>query len=106
MPARIRANTKAAYRFFANGRVEESDILSGRFAATRARCDASDGPILLIQDATEFSSRRASVSAVGVTKTSTAVATSEDACVIILSADADAFELGGNDQGCRWGWRP
>jgi Transposase DNA-binding len=62
------ANTKAAYRFFANGRVEEGDILSGHFAATRARCDASDGPILLIQDTTEFSYQRASVSAVGVTK--------------------------------------
>jgi Transposase DNA-binding len=62
------ANTKAAYRFFANGRVEEGDILSGHFAATRARCDGSDGPILLIQDTTEFSYQRASVSAVGVTK--------------------------------------
>jgi hypothetical protein len=62
------ANTKAAYRFFANGRVEEGDILSGHFAATRARCDASDGPILLIQDTTEFSYQRANVSAVGVTK--------------------------------------
>jgi hypothetical protein len=62
------ANTKAAYRFFANGRVEEGDILSGHFAATCARCDASDGPILLIQDTTEFSYQRANVSAVGVTK--------------------------------------
>ncbi len=33
------ANTKAAYRFFANERVEEADILSGHFAATRARYD-------------------------------------------------------------------
>ena len=29
------ANTKAAYRFLANERVEEGDILSGHFAATR-----------------------------------------------------------------------
>lgn len=35
------ANTKAAYRFFANERVEEADILSGHFAATRARYDDS-----------------------------------------------------------------
>src|SRR5450631_2368060 len=35
------ANTKAAYRFFANDRVEECDILTGHFAATRARYDAS-----------------------------------------------------------------
>jgi len=61
------ANTKAAYRFFANERVEEDDILSGHFAATRARYDAADGPILLIQDTTEFSYQRANVSAVGVT---------------------------------------
>ncbi len=62
------ANTKAAYRFLANKRVGEGDNLSGHFAATRARCDASDGPILLIQDTTEFSYQRANVSAVGVTK--------------------------------------
>ena len=62
------ANTKAAYRFLANERVKEGDILSGHFAATRARCDASDGLILLIQDTTEFSYQRANVSAVGVTK--------------------------------------
>jgi hypothetical protein len=62
------ASTKAAYRFLANARVEEGDILSGHFAATRARCDASGGPILLIQDTTEFSYQRANVSAVGVTK--------------------------------------
>ena len=31
------ANTKAAYRFFANKRVHEGDILSGHFDATRAR---------------------------------------------------------------------
>ena len=55
------ANTKAAYRFLANGRVEEGDILSGHFAATCARCDASDGTILLIQDTTEFSYQRANV---------------------------------------------
>jgi hypothetical protein len=61
------ANTKAAYRFLANERVEEGDLLSGHFAATRARCDASDGPILLIQDTTEFSYQRANVNAIGVT---------------------------------------
>ncbi len=44
------ASTKAAYRFFANDRVEEAEILSGHFAATRARFAASSGPVLLIQD--------------------------------------------------------
>jgi hypothetical protein len=62
------ANTKAAYRFFANGRVEEADILSGHFAATRARYDDCTGPILLIQDTTEFSYQRADTDAIGITK--------------------------------------
>ena len=62
------ANTKAAYRFFANDRVEECDILSGHFAATRARYDASKGTILLIQDTTEFSYQRASPHLIGMTK--------------------------------------
>jgi hypothetical protein len=62
------ANTKAAYRFFANERVEEGDILSGHFAATRARYDDCKGPILLIQDTTEFSYQRANTSAIGMTK--------------------------------------
>lgn len=62
------ASTKAAYRFFANERVEEGDILSGHFAATRARYDDSKGPILLIQDTTDLSYQRASTHAVGITK--------------------------------------
>src|SRR5262245_12142798 len=62
------ANTKAAYRFFANDRVEEGDILSGHFDATRARYDASDGPVLLIQDTTEFSYQRAVPRLIGMTK--------------------------------------
>ena len=47
-------NTKAAYRFFANPKVEEGDILSGHFASTRKRYAGSEGPILLLQDTTEF----------------------------------------------------
>ena len=62
------ANTKAAYRFFANDRVEECEILSGHFAATRARYDASKGTILLIQDTTEFSYQRATPHLIGMTK--------------------------------------
>lgn len=62
------ANTKAAYRSLANKRVEESDILSGRFAATRERYDASEGPILLLQDTTVFSFQRAVPGATGVTR--------------------------------------
>jgi Transposase DNA-binding len=62
------ASTKAAYRFFANERVEEAEILSGHFAATRARLAASSGPILLVQDTTEFSYQREAAGAIGFTK--------------------------------------
>lgn len=62
------ANTKAAYRFFANGRVDEGDILSGHFAATTARFTQSEGPILLLQDTTEFSYQRVDPGKIGVTK--------------------------------------
>ena len=62
------ANTKAAYRFFANDRVHEVDILRGHFNATRARFCSTDGPILLLQDTTEFSFQRSSPHLVGMTK--------------------------------------
>src|SRR3546814_5593885 len=62
------ANTKAAYRFFANPKVEEGEILSGNFDATRVRYAASDGPILLLQDTTEFSYQRRNPHDVGFTK--------------------------------------
>jgi hypothetical protein len=61
-------NTKAAYRFFSNPRVEESEILNGHFAATRGRFDESDGPILVLQDTTEFTYQRRDPHAVGFTK--------------------------------------
>lgn len=49
MPAACQdwAATKAAYRFFSNGRVDESLILAGHFAATQARVAATAGPILV-----------------------------------------------------------
>ncbi|MEK1854655.1 MAG: transposase DNA-binding-containing protein [Phyllobacterium sp.] len=52
------ANTKAAYRFFSNPNVEEGDILNGHFAATAQCYDASSGPILVLQDTTEFTYQR------------------------------------------------
>ena len=61
------ANTKAAYRFFSNDRVSEEDILRGHFDATRRRFAASDGPILILHDTTEFSWRRRRPEAVGFT---------------------------------------
>jgi hypothetical protein len=51
-------STKAAYRFFANGAVSEEQILSGHFAATKERIAASDEPVLILHDTTEFSYKR------------------------------------------------
>ena len=62
------ASTKAAYRFFANERVEEGEILSGHFSATRSRFAASSGPVLLIQDTTEFAYQREAADQIGITK--------------------------------------
>ena len=62
------ANTKAAYRFFSNGRVSEEDIMSGHFQATRSRFAASEGPILVLQDTTEFTYQRERSEAIGLTK--------------------------------------
>jgi len=62
------ASTKAAYRFLANDRVEEGEILSGHFGATRDRFARSDGPILLIQDTTEFVYKRERPRDIGFTK--------------------------------------
>lgn len=61
------ANTKAAYRFLANDRVDESDILSGHFAATAKRFAATNGTILVLQDTTEFSFKRERPEAIGFT---------------------------------------
>jgi hypothetical protein len=49
------ANTKAAYRFFSNERVNEADILAGHFQSTYERTVATDGPVLVLHDTTEFS---------------------------------------------------
>lgn len=62
------ANTKAAYRLFSNGRVSEEDIMSGHFQATRSRFAASEGPILVLQDTTEFTYQRERSEAIGLTK--------------------------------------
>jgi hypothetical protein len=62
------ANAKAAYRFFDNDRVSEADILAGHFQATRDRMVASDGPILVLHDTTEFSYQREKPEAIGITK--------------------------------------
>jgi hypothetical protein len=61
------AATKAAYRFFSNPRVNESIILAGHFAATKARIAAAKGPILVLHDTTEFSFKRDKPESIGKT---------------------------------------
>lgn len=64
------SNTKAAYRFFANGSVSEDKILEGHFSASSLRFQATTGPILILQDTTEFSFTRTAPEKIGFTKTS------------------------------------
>jgi hypothetical protein len=65
------ANTKAAYRFFSNDRVNEADILAGHFQSTRDRVAASDGPVFVLHDTTEFSYKRDNPEAIGFTRSLT-----------------------------------
>jgi hypothetical protein len=60
------ANTKAAYRFLSNDRVTEADILAGHFRSTYERFAASEGPILVLHDTTEFSYQRRKPSDIGI----------------------------------------
>jgi Transposase DNA-binding/Transposase Tn5 dimerisation domain len=62
------AATKAAYRFLSNSRVNESIILAGHFAATKARIATTKGPILILHDTTEFSFQREHPEAIGITR--------------------------------------
>jgi len=59
-------DTKAAYRFFSNDRISEVDILAGHFQSTRERFIASEGPVLILHDTTEFVYHREDVAAIGV----------------------------------------
>jgi Transposase DNA-binding len=61
------AGTKAAYRFFANERVSEAEILAGHFQATRERFRATAGTVLVLHDTTELSFQREKHHAIGVT---------------------------------------
>jgi hypothetical protein len=63
------ANTKAAYRFFSNERVDEDAILSGHFQATRDRSAKIDGQVLVLHDTTEFIYKRDEPHSIGVTST-------------------------------------
>ena len=59
------ANTKAAYRFLSSERFGEDAILAGHFQATASRFAATTGPVLVVQDTTEFSFRWAKPETIG-----------------------------------------
>ena len=59
------SNTNAAYRFFSNENVSEDKILEVHFAASALRISATDDPILILQDTTEFSFKRTELEKVG-----------------------------------------
>ena len=61
------ASTKAAYRFLSNDAVSEAEILCGHFEATRDRVAATSGPILVVQDTTEFAYKRNRPERIGAT---------------------------------------
>jgi hypothetical protein len=61
------ASTKAAYRFFSNKRVDEKEILSGHFQATKERFRATDGLVLVLHDTTAFSFQREEPGEIGAT---------------------------------------
>jgi len=61
------ANTKAAYRFFDNDRVSEADILAGHLHSTHTRFAATEGPVLVLHDTTEFSYKREQPELIGST---------------------------------------
>jgi hypothetical protein len=64
-------NTKAAYRFFDNDALSEDKILAGHFRSTAQRIQATDGPILILQDTTDFAFQRANPEKIGFTGTAT-----------------------------------
>lgn len=91
------ANTKAAYRFLDNGRVNEQEILAGHFQDTRARVAAvrpQTGPVLVLHDTTELSFTRSDRRAIGQTRT--AVSARRPPAVAHGLRALDAFEPGGD----------
>jgi len=62
------ANTKAAYRFLANDKVDEQQLLEGPFQSTQACFAEQTGFILILHDTTEFSYQREDPEPIGITK--------------------------------------
>lgn len=94
------ANTKAAYRFFSNQRISGAAILAGHFDATRERFAATEGPILVLQDTTEFTYQRERRERIGLylsrqQRQGQGWPFADAHCL----RASDAFELGGHDRG-------
>lgn len=64
------ANTKAAYRFLDNDRVNDQDILSGHFQATVQRAAVTEGPVLVLHDTSAFLYEREQPELVGYASSS------------------------------------
>src|SRR3989338_5929640 len=64
------ANTKAAYRFFANENVSEDKILAGNFAASGVRGRGAGGPRPGLPGTPGISVQRGAPGKIGLTKTS------------------------------------
>lgn len=62
------ANTKAAYRFFSNPRLDEGDILEGHLQATKSRFDATRGHVLVLHDTTEMTFKSSKPEEIGYTR--------------------------------------
>jgi hypothetical protein len=95
------ANTKAAYRFLANERVSEQEILAGHFQATRDRVASAEGLLLVLHDTTEFSFKRQEQTAIGLLRKlpmQSAFGSSVLACGILMHSSlvvtADGVPLG------------
>jgi hypothetical protein len=65
---RLGAPWDTAFRWSANDRVSEADILAGHFQSTHDRAAATDGLVLVLHDTTEFSYQREKSAAIGITK--------------------------------------
>jgi len=92
------ANTKAAYRFFANEPVIEAEVLAGHFRATRERTTTVAGTLLVLHDTTEFSYPRENI---GLLHRSRNPGRSPHSlCGISMHSS-----LVVTPAGCRWVWR-
>ena len=84
---------KATYRFLSNERVDESEILAGHYHQTERRIEATEGPVLVLHDTTEFSYKREDQKPIGKTrklptskKIAAAFGQQKTACGILMHA--------------------